>query len=183
MARNKRSILIAALLSLTLLGGACKNDDNKAKSSTTKVTTPSERQVQLGITSQTKGDLDAALARYQRALELDPTNKFAHYNIGTVLQSRNDVTGASDAYEAALAIDAKYRPALYNLAILREPFAAGSSEELYKRILALTPNDANVLLRLGLLQKRTGKTAEGQSNLDKAVSIDPKLQAQVDASN
>ena len=29
----------------------------------------------------------------------------------------------------------------------------------------------------------TGKTAEGQANLDKAVSIDPKLQSQVDASN
>ncbi len=177
------SVFAAGVLALSLMGGACKSDDNKSNSSTTKVTTPSERQVQLGITAQTKGDLDGALARYQKALQLDPTNKFAHYNIGTVLQSRNDVTGASDAYEAALNIDPKYRPALYNLAILREPFDQASAEGLYNRILAITPNDANTLLHIGLLQRKMGKTAEAQANLAKAVQIDPKLQAQVDASN
>jgi Tfp pilus assembly protein PilF len=181
--RTTFKAVTAAVLALALLGGACKSDEKKEASSTTKVTTPSERQVQLGITAQTRGDLDGALSRYQRALELDPTNKFAHYNVGTVLQTRNDVAGASDAYERALNIDPKYRPALYNLAILREPFAADSAEGLYIRILAITPNDANVLLRLGLLQRRMGKDAEAEANLQKAVSIKPELQAQIDAAS
>ena len=70
-------------------------------------------------------------------LKLDPTNKYAFYNLGYIAQTQGDKGGAETQYNKTLAIDAKYDPALYNLAILKT--AAGDNDGAHTSAMPFVP--------------------------------------------
>lgn len=59
----------------------------------------------LGGVERRLGDTDSALARFRRAVELDPTDGRSLVQIGEILEERADFEGAIAAYSRALAID------------------------------------------------------------------------------
>jgi tetratricopeptide (TPR) repeat protein len=75
-----------------------------------------------------------------------------------------------------LAIDPAFEPALFNLAILVK--AKGNNTEaisLYQRAIAAAPKDAAAHLNLGLLLRATGHVSQGNAEVKKAISLNPKL--------
>ena len=68
--------------------------------------------------------------------------------------------------------------ALFNLAILRGIAGANQeSAELYRRVIAIEPNNAPAHFNLGLVLRLLGQNAEAQTELATAQRLDAKLVA------
>jgi Tfp pilus assembly protein PilF len=129
-----------------------------------------------GLRAQVAGDLASAGRDYSQAIADDPKNKFAYYNLGLIQQTAGDKVGAENSYRAALSIDRTFPQALYNLAILRTAVnSLPEAIDLYRRAIAASPKAADAHFNLGLLLRQTGNTAEGNSEVQAAVKLDPSL--------
>lgn len=137
--------------------------------------------LQQGLDAQAAGRLDQARRLYLEVLAKDPANTVAHYDLGVIHQQEGAAKEAENDYEQALATDAGFRPALFNLAVLVTPTDPARAIALYRRLLAIEPNDANVLLNLGLLLVQAGRADEGRADLAAAVRINPSLASRVPA--
>ena len=67
-----------------------------------------------GVAKWRKGDLDGAIADYNRAVELNPKDTAAYYNRGVAKQTRGDLDGAFADYNRTLELDPKYAVAYNN---------------------------------------------------------------------
>ena len=67
----------------------------------------SEKKIQKGKEALLSGELDAALAAFREALEMDPDNAHAHLNIGVALKLKGDKDGATKSLEKAKSLDPK----------------------------------------------------------------------------
>lgn len=174
----------STVLALACVGGlsACSSDDGDTaakpvpSASSTAETSPAAQAVQAGLDKHVKGDLDGASAEYQKALETEPDNALALYNLGLIAQNAGSNDEAEERYRAAVASDPDYEPAVFNLAIVRK--AAGDNaeaEQLYRRAIDLNPGDAGANLNLGLLLRETGRQTEGDARVATALELNPEF--------
>ena len=63
----------------------------------------------LGITLRRQGDQTGALAHFRKAVELDPTDPNAQYNLGMELKAGGDMPGAIAAFQKAIAAETRFR--------------------------------------------------------------------------
>ena len=61
--------------------------------------------VKRGLSRFSKGDLDGAIAAYDRAIEIIPQLAEAHLNRGKARRAKGDLNGAIEDYEKAIEID------------------------------------------------------------------------------
>lgn len=61
-----------------------------------------------GIAKKAKGDLDGAIADYNRALEHDSRHAKAYYNRGNAKRAKGDLDGAIADYNLAIELDPRY---------------------------------------------------------------------------
>jgi Tfp pilus assembly protein PilF len=156
----------AAALALGL--GAC----GSSGSSNENVATTLGR----AISETQTGNFDAATKDFEKVLKKDPQNKYAHYNLGYIAQTQGNRANAETEYRLALAADPKFQQALYNLAIAVT--ADGDKQAaigLYRQAIAVANDDASSHFNLGLLLRQTGKTKEGNSEVQLAVRLNPGL--------
>jgi len=73
-----------------------------------------------GFSLQKSGDLDQAVAMYQKAIELDPLYAIAFNDLGIIYESRGQIDRAEQSYIKALRVDSKFLSAITNLALLYE---------------------------------------------------------------
>lgn len=66
-----------------------------------------------------QGDVDGAMARYQKALEIQPDNVLAQYNLGVIHYRRNEWQPALERTARAIALDPKFKPAYVFRALAR----------------------------------------------------------------
>jgi|ERR1700682_5431228 len=132
-----------------------------------------------GLSAQTAGRLGEAQSDYQKALQVDPNNYWAYYNLGVIDQQAGRSASAEHNYRSALALNPDLVPALYNLGIIRTGPAPSEAETLYRHATVLEPKNAAVHLNLGFLLLQEGKTAEGHAELDAAVKLDPQLSSRL----
>jgi Tfp pilus assembly protein PilF len=118
-------------LALACVGGlsACSSrrpgtsDTPAASASSAAETSPAAEAVQAGLDKHVEGDLEGASADYLKALETEPENALALYNLGLIAQTQGNNDEAEERYRAAVASNPDYQPAVFNLAIVRK--AAG----------------------------------------------------------
>lgn len=181
-----RTALPVAALAVVLLLVGCSNNsgqDEPDVAASEEVTgAPAETDpLTRGLQAHVDGDLDAAVSEYETALETDPENKLALYNLGLVRQSQGDNAAAEENYRATLEVDPDYTPALFNLAILRS--AAGDNAEaveLYERVVAIETDNAGAHLNLGFALRELGREKEAQQAFDRAVELDPALEDRIE---
>jgi len=77
-----------------------------------------EPHVNLGVIYRRKGWYEKALAEYDRALELRPTNATTWYNRAVALLRLGRAEGATTALETSARLEPKYRSPVYRLATL-----------------------------------------------------------------
>ena len=70
-----------------------------------------------GVDRYDAGDLEGAIAAYEKALEIDPKYHMAWNGLGNALKDLGRYTEAIAAYEKALEIDPKFDHAWYNLGV------------------------------------------------------------------
>ena len=63
-----------------------------------------------GIARLKEGNLDAAIERFQAAIQLDPTSAQAYYNLAQALQRKGQQDAARNAYQKARELDPRLKP-------------------------------------------------------------------------
>jgi Tfp pilus assembly protein PilF len=163
---------------LTFSATACSGDDT-SNSDSSQVTKKDAKEassaVQAGLKAHSDGNLEKAATQYDKALELDPENKYAFYNLALIDEADHNYGLAETNYRAALKTDPKYGPALFNLAILRTKEDPKEAMSLYKSAVAADGKDAAAYLNLGLLQRANDEKASGNKNVLHAIALDSSL--------
>jgi tetratricopeptide (TPR) repeat protein len=132
-----------------------------------------------GLRAQTQGRNSEAGSDYQKAIAADNKNKVAYYDLGLIQQLSGDLANAEKNYRVALQIDPDFTVALFNLAIIRTVPAPAEAVTLYRHVILNTPNDAGPHLNLGLLLLSLGQNAEANTELQKAVQLNPALAGRI----
>ena len=122
------------------------------------------------------GDLEAALASFRQAAQLDPGLTLAHYNAGVVCQQLQRNDEAEAAYRAALNCDASYFDALTNLVVVLRHQAGKGEQALQAALLAVqaVPDDADNWNNLALVARDRGDLESAQACSEKALSLDAR---------
>jgi tetratricopeptide (TPR) repeat protein len=120
------------------------------------------------------GDLDGAISRYERALQLRPDWPDALNNLGTVLLKRGDADRAAECHRRALAVDPQdARAHCYlgdALASLQQFDAAA---DCYRKSLAIDPGNAEAHNNLGNVWLDLGRVDEAVAAYRRATSLLP----------
>ena len=122
-----------------------------------------------------KGQYDAAIAEWGKAMEISPDDPKAHNNLGVALVRKGDLDAAMAQFRKAIAIRPEYAEAHYNLggALVRE----GKVDEAiaqYRQTLEINPQYAEARDRLGGALARKGMVAEAIAQFRQALEIDSR---------
>ena len=154
------------------------NPESEGKSATQAVS-EAQALVQAGLVQSQYQDFSGADRTFRRALELDPDNKLAWYNLGVIAQHDGRTADARKAYDKALKIDPTYASALFYEAVLLESSDPDQAVALLKRAVAADPKASTAYLRLGRALAKNGSDDEAEDAFRRAVAIDPKLHSLV----
>jgi tetratricopeptide (TPR) repeat protein len=72
----------------------------------------------LGALLKKKGDLEGAIAQYEAAARIDPTQPMTYFNLGVAHRARGYLEPALRAYEYAIVLDPNYGAAYQNLGVV-----------------------------------------------------------------
>ncbi len=120
-----------------------------------------------------RGELDAAIAHFEKSLELNPRNAPAHRNLGKALTLRGQFAGAEPHFQAAL----KLKPDDVETLVA---YAGGLAEnqrpteaiEQLRKALSLKP-DVQYRLQLAPLLAATGNPAAAAAEMQKILESQP----------
>jgi tetratricopeptide (TPR) repeat protein len=105
-----------------------------------------------------QGDVDGALAVYQRILSLSPDNTQALYASVVLYKEKGDLQRALAVYEDILRIKPDDTNALYGRAVLFKQLGdIDSALGTYQAILRIKPEDTNALASVAVLYKQKGE--------------------------
>jgi tetratricopeptide (TPR) repeat protein len=128
----------------------------------------------LGAALHGKGDVDGAIACYQKALSLDPKYAGAHTNLGNALFDKNDLDGAIACYKKALEIDADDAHVHYNLAnALQAKGDLDGAIKEYHMAIKLDPKYAEAHNNLGSALAAKKDLEGAILEYHKAIALDP----------
>jgi Flp pilus assembly protein TadD len=115
-----------------------------------------------------------AIPRWRKAMEGDPDDGEAHFNLGYSLRQTGDLSGALTEYRRACELRQDDPVAFAHLALaLAQDGKPDAAIDNYRKSLALNANAA-VEADLGSLLSENGRTAEGLDHLRKAVVMSPE---------
>jgi tetratricopeptide (TPR) repeat protein len=166
---------LCAVALLPLLGvAACGSAATPAQQAT--------NLVNKGLEAQLASDLGTAQSDYQQAIQLDNSNKLAHYDLGTIYGLQGRTAQAIQEYRTTLSLDPNFVRALYNLAVATTASDPAGAEQLYRKVISVQPTDASAWLNLGFILISEGKADEAKADWAKATSLDPTLASRIPTS-
>ena len=169
---SRRFACACALLTLTLLGvAACGSQSTPAQQAAALVT--------KGLQAQLSGDLATAESDYKQATQLDSSNVYAHYDLGTVYDKQGNNVQAVSEYQTALEINPNFVDALFNMGVDTSASDPTGAEQLYLKVVSLQPSFASAWLNLGFILEAAGNDAQARADWAKAVSLEPSLASRI----
>ena len=168
-----------ALLGLLLVAG-CSGDATdegtpSPAAATSTTLSAADTLVETALQQLDAGEDATAKATFENVLQLDPTNAYAHYNLGLMAQDAGDDALAIRQYDAALETDPDFTSAIYNKAIALETSDLDEAIRLYRDALALDSDLAAAHMRLGFALLHQGETAEAEEHLAAGIELDPSM--------
>ena len=123
-----------------------------------------------------KGQLDEAIAEWEKALAIEPENGRAHNNLGVLLARQGRYAEAIPHYEEALKLDPQYFAIHHNLG--RALAAVGRLDEAIAHLetaLEHSPDRADVHQSLGQALMGKGRLTDALPHFESAARLDPGL--------
>ena len=128
----------------------------------------------LGVALKELGKLDAAVARYRRALELKPDFTEAHNNLGVALEELGKPAEAAASCRRALGLKPDCAEAHNNLGnALKDLGELGEAVACYRRALELRPDYPEAHNNLGIAFKEQGRLDEAVACFRRALELKP----------
>jgi protein O-mannosyl-transferase len=130
--------------------------------------------VNLGVLLAARGETDAAIAHYRRALAIKSEDAAAYYNWANLLATQGRPDRAMSFYEVALRFDPTLAGAQYNWANLLA--AAGRPDDAlnhYRAALQLQPDFPDAYLNIGHLLAALGQTDGAIAAYNAALRLRP----------
>jgi tetratricopeptide (TPR) repeat protein len=128
----------------------------------------------VGVALAGRGQVDAAIDHYQRALEIKPDYAEAHNNLGSALAGRREMDAAIVHYRKAIEIRPAYAEAHNNLGVaLEERGQVDTAIVHYQKALEIKPDNAAAHYNLGLALDRQGKIADAVIQWRETVRLQP----------
>ncbi|MBU0767875.1 MAG: tetratricopeptide repeat protein [Proteobacteria bacterium] len=123
-------------------------------------------------------DPDTAEILLSKAVEADPQNAEAHFDLGRLYTKSKDYPNAIKAYQKAANLTYRSSDAFYNLGFI---YAAtndfANAEKMFLHVVDLRPPYLDkVLFNLAVVQQKQGKNQQCIENLEKAMINNPKNQ-------
>jgi tetratricopeptide (TPR) repeat protein len=139
--------------------------------------------VKRGIEKAKNGDLDGAIADFDRAAELDPKNDAPYYNRAQARRLKNDTAGAIADYTKAIELGST-NPAAYNNRgnARAETNDRDGAIADYTRAIELKPDYARAYYNRAMMKKDKGDAAGAAADFKKAAKLDPELWEKKDTS-
>lgn len=133
-------------------------------------------RVGLGLAFAAKGQFEEAIRELAQAAEIEKTDPAIPHMIGRIHAQRKDLPSAIDAFTAALKRRADFEPALRDRAdaaaeLKRDELAVAD----YQAILRIAPNDAQTMVKLGMLYGRIGREKEAEQTYRNALRVNPNF--------
>jgi tetratricopeptide (TPR) repeat protein len=134
------------------------------------------KEFDKGVEADHRGQTDAAIAHYEKALTYSPSYYPANNNLGLTYLSRQKFQEAQAQFEAALKANQNDSEAHFNLAnvlLLTQRYPAAEQEiddGLQRR-----PDSAFGHFLQGLLYSRTNRPELAEKSLQGALQLDPKM--------
>jgi Tfp pilus assembly protein PilF len=130
--------------------------------------------VSRGQYNSRSGQLDRALADYNRALALNPNMVEALTNRGTVLARMGDYTGAMRDFDAAIRTNPRYAQAYKNRGVaLSQLKRYEEAIADFRKLLELTPGDAAITSEIGVSYLRLDRPQEALAEFNRAIALAP----------
>ncbi|HWY41314.1 MAG TPA: tetratricopeptide repeat protein [Chthoniobacterales bacterium] len=129
----------------------------------------------LGVVEFDKGNIDDAISKYERSLELHPDYPEALYNLGSALLQKGRTEEAIELCEKALELqpgDVDAHVVLGNALMVKQDVDGAISH--YRAALSLRPEDTNAHHNLGVALQQQGKGEEAAREFEKAGNSSPK---------
>jgi tetratricopeptide (TPR) repeat protein len=128
----------------------------------------------LGFILTQKGEVEEAMAQFQKALQLHPDYAQAHNNVGTALLQQGKVDEAMAQYQEALESDPDNAETRYNLgnALLQQGNVDGAIAQ-YQKALQVNPDYAEAHNNLGNALFKYGDVDGAIAQYQKALRINP----------
>jgi tetratricopeptide (TPR) repeat protein len=132
--------------------------------------------VNRGIEKAKNGDLDGAIADFNRAAELDPKNDAPYYNRAQAKRLKNDTAGAIADYTKAIELGSTNPAAYNNRANARtETNDRDGALADYTRAIELKPDYARAYYNRAVLKKEKGDKVGAEADFKRAQKLDPEL--------
>jgi tetratricopeptide (TPR) repeat protein len=121
-----------------------------------------------------RGDDDAALVAYDKALAADPALAAAHTNLGNLHDRRGERGQAREHYEQALALDPEQPEARYNLANLLDDLGEHDAARMeWYRVATSCPEFADAHYNLAVACARDGDNPTARLHLQRYLTLVP----------
>jgi tetratricopeptide (TPR) repeat protein len=123
------------------------------------------------------GDFDGATSWLEKALQYNPQNYRAWYELGSLrAQSQPGKPAAAEAYGKAVDIQPNFAPGWRELGILQaQQQNYQDAAKSLSRAVELGTSDAKLFNYLGIAYSRTNRQQQAIAAYHKAIEIDPKL--------
>jgi predicted O-linked N-acetylglucosamine transferase (SPINDLY family) len=127
-----------------------------------------------GMLAAQRGDPARAVELIGAALDVDPDNALAQFNLGSALDDLKQWDPALAAYDRAIAIKGDFAEAHANRGlVLQKLERCGEAAASYRRALAINPDFATAHSNLGAALKDLGNLEGAIASCERAVSIEP----------
>jgi tetratricopeptide (TPR) repeat protein len=130
---------------------------------------------EFGIANGKRGDLNAAIAAFDAAVEIDPKFAPAYYFRGLARAQQKDFDGAFADYSKAVEVDPKFNSAYYQRGMIegrRGDFDAAGND--FQQVINLDPKNAEAYYSLGDVCYFRGDLDTALTNINQSIKLQPE---------
>jgi len=130
--------------------------------------------VKAGLREAERGRMDRAIRRFERALEINPGNTQALYNLGVAWMAKGEAQAALRAFAAALEMDPAYVDVRNNAGVVLVGLGMlDEAAEQFEEIIRRRPETVDARVNLAAIRAQQGRGDEARGLLQEALRLEP----------